>query len=222
MNLMKSVCLTLLGGSFLALGVAGCRGWSVGPDYKEPEIQAAAVPLPDAGYPTTNKTETGEFKAADAKDDPRKEITAESIRSWWNQFNDDILTNLVEAAVSNNLTFLMAQQRLLQARWQLVGSAAAFLPKVSLDGSYTRSAAHKFTSSRWGSGKNYHGDHWKSGFDASWEIDIFGGTRRSFESAEAAMDAANWSLADAWVRYAETNHFTILLLILIGTEGNIA
>ena len=199
MNLMKNVCLTLLAGSFLAFGVAGCRGWSVGPDYKEPEIQAAAVPLPDAGYPTTNKTETGEFKAAAAKDDPRKVITAESIRSWWNQFNDDILTNLVEAAVSNNLTFLMAQQRLLQARWQLVGSAAAFLPKVSLDGSYTRSGAHKFTSSRWGSGKNFHGDHWKSGFDATWEIDIFGGTRRAFESAEAAMDAANWSLADAWV-----------------------
>ena len=199
MNLMKSVCLTMLMGCFLALGVVGCKGWSVGPDYKEPEIQAAAVPLPDAGYPTTNKTETGEFKAADAKDDPRNEITAESIRSWWNQFNDDILTNLVEAAVSNNLTFLMAQQSLLQARWQLVGSAAAFLPKVSLDGSYTRSGAHKFTSSRWGSGKNSHGDHWKSGFDATWEIDIFGGTRRAFESAEAAMDAANWSLADAWV-----------------------
>ena len=170
MNLMKSVCLTMLMGCFLALGVVGCKGWSVGPDYKEPEIQAAAVPLPDAGYPTTNKTETGEFKAADAKDDPRNEITAESIRSWWNQFNDDILTNLVEAAVSNNLTFLMAQQSLLQARWQLVGSAAAFLPKVSLDGSYTRSGAHKFTSSRWGSGKNSHGDHWKSGFDATWEI----------------------------------------------------
>ena len=146
MNLMKNVCLSLAAGSFLAFGVAGCKGWSVGPDYKEPEVQAAAVPLPDAGYPTTNKTETGEFKAADAKDDPRKEITAESIRSWWNQFNDDILTNLVEAAVSNNLTFLMAQQRLLQARWQLVGSAADFLPKVSLNGSYTRSGAHKFTS----------------------------------------------------------------------------
>ncbi len=183
----------------LASCVVGCKGWAVGPDYKEPEVKAAAVPLPDAGYPTTNKTETGEFKAADAKDDPRKEITAESIRSWWNQFNDDILTNLVEAAVSNNLTFLMAQQRLLQARWQLVGSAADFLPKVSLSGSYTRSGAHKFTSQRWGSGKNSHGDHWKSGFDATWELDIFGGTRRAFESAEAAMDAANWSLAAAWV-----------------------
>ena len=183
----------------LVLGVAGCRGWSVGPDYREPEIRAAAVPLPDAGYPTTNKTETGEFEAAAAKDDPRKAITAESICRWWNMFNDDILTNLVEAAVSNNLTFLMAQQRLLQARWQLVGSAADFFPKVSLDGSYARSGAHKFTSSRWGSGKNYHGDHWKSGFDATWEIDIFGGTRRAFESAEAAMDSANWSLADAWV-----------------------
>ena len=191
------VAAALAGG--LAFGVAGCRGWAVGPDYREPDVKAAAVPLPDAGYPTTNKTETGEFKAAEAKEDPRREITPESIRGWWNQFNDAILTNLVEAAVSNNLTFLMAQQRLLQARWQLVGSAAAFLPKVSLDGTYTRSAAHKFTSSRWGSGKNYHGDHWKSGFDASWEIDIFGGTRRAYESAEAAMDAANWSLADSWV-----------------------
>ena len=199
MNIFRTVFLFHATTCVLLAGVSGCKGWAVGPDYREPEIMAPSVPLPDAGYPTTNKTATGEFKVAEAKDDPRHEITADSIRSWWNQFNDDILTNLVEAAVSNNISFLMAQQRLLQARWQLVGSAADFLPSVSLDGTYTRSGAHKFTSSRWGSGKNYHGDHWKSGFDASWEIDIFGGKRRAYESAEASMESANWSLADAWV-----------------------
>ena len=185
MNMQKRVCVTLAlaAGGALALAVAGCKGWAVGPDYKEPEIKAADVPLPDAGYPTTNKTETGELKAAATNEDPRAEITAESIQAWWTQFNDDVLTNLVEAAVSNNLSFLMAQERLIQARWSLVGSASAFLP----------------TSSRAGSGKAYHGDHWNSGFDASGEIDVFGGTRRAYEAAEAQRDAAAYTVADAWV-----------------------
>ncbi|MBR0504920.1 MAG: efflux transporter outer membrane subunit, partial [Kiritimatiellae bacterium] len=200
MKMPRCARLFQLAGCTLALGVAGCTGWwAVGPDYKEPEIQAADVPLPDAGYPTTNKTETGEFKAAATNEDPRAEIDAESIRAWWTQFNDDVLTNLVETAVSNNLSFLMAQERLVQARWALVGSAAAFLPSVTMDGTYTRSGAHGFTSSRGGSGTAYHGDHWNSGFDASWEIDVFGGTRRAYEAAEAQLDATAYSLADAWV-----------------------
>ena len=183
----------------LALAVAGCKGWAVGPDYKEPEVKAADVMLPDAGYPTTNKTETGELKPAEGKDDTRKEISAESIKTWWTQFNDDVLTDLVDTAVSNNLSFLMAQERLVQARWTLVGARAAFLPSITMDGTYTRSGAHGFTSSRGGSGTAYHGDHWNSGFDASWEIDVFGGTRRQYESAEAQLDATACSLDDAWV-----------------------
>ena len=71
-----------------------------------------------------------------------------------------------------------------------------------MDGTYTRSGAHGFTSSRGGSGTAYHGDHWNSGFDASWEIDVFGGTRRQYESAEAQLDATACSLDDAWVAIA--------------------
>ena len=200
MNTLKSMRLLALAGCALTLAVTGCKGWwAVGPDYKEPEIKPAEVPLPDAGYPTTNKTETGEFKAAATNEDPRTEISAESIQAWWTQFNDDVLTNLVVTAVSNNLSFLMAQERLVQARWTLVGSAADFLPSITMDGSYTRSGAHGFTSSRGGSGSAYHGDHWSSGFDASWEIDVFGGKRRSFEQAEAQLDATAYTVADAWV-----------------------
>ena len=184
----------------LAAALVGCSHLpSVGPDYAEPGITAPEAAAPDAGYPTTNKTATGEFRAAQTNEDPRAVITDASIRAWWNQFNDDALTNLVAAAVSNNLTFLMAQERLVQARWALVGSAAAFMPKVTMDGTYTRSGAHRFTSSRAASGTSAHGDHWASGFDATWEIDLFGGSRRAYESADAALAAAEYTLEDAWV-----------------------
>lgn len=181
------------------LFAAGCGMWAVGPDYKEPEVAAVAAPAPDAGFPTADKTATGEFKPAETAEDPRVVITADTIRTWWRQFNDDTLVNLVGTAVSNNLSFLAAQERLTQARWTLVGSAAAFMPKVSMDGTYQRSGAHRFTSSRAAAGTNYHGDHFASGFDATWEIDIFGGTRRAYEAAGASLDAAQCGVEHAWV-----------------------
>ena len=189
---------TILLSSALLLA-AGCGMWAVGPDYQQPEMPKIDATAPDAGYPTTNKTATGEFKPASAKNDPRVEITKDTIRDWWKQFNDPVLANLINTATTSNLSFMMAQERLVQARWALVGSAAAFMPKVSMDGTYTRSGAHKFTSSRWGSGKSHHGNHWSSGFDATWEIDLFGGTRRAYEAAEASLDAANCGVDHAWV-----------------------
>jgi len=178
---------------------AGCGMWAVGPDYTQPATASLSDLAPDAGYPTTNKTATGEFKAAEGKTDPRVEITKDTLREWWRQFKDPVLENLVNTATTSNLSFLMAQERLVQARWALVGSAAAFMPKVTMDGTYTRSGAHRYTSSRVGAGKAYHGDHWSSGFDAAWEIDIFGGTRRAYESASASLDAAQCSVDHAWV-----------------------
>ncbi len=187
-----------LSAAALAL-LAGCGMWAVGPDYEEPTIAAPDAAAPDAGYPTTNRTETGEFAAADADADPRQKITGETIRAWWNQFDDAVLTNLVASALTNNLSFQMAQERLVQARWALVGSASAFLPKVTMDGTYTRSGAHRYNTSRASAGTNAHADRWASGFDAAWEIDIFGGVRRSYEAADASLAAAECSLEDAWV-----------------------
>jgi NodT family efflux transporter outer membrane factor (OMF) lipoprotein len=199
MKILKTIFVAHLAVCVSMACLTGCKGWAVGPDYRELEIVPSEVPVPDAGSPVTNMTATGEFDVACETNDPRRVVTAQSIRGWWRQFNDDVLTNLVATAVSNNLSFLMAHQRLTQARWQLVGAAADFMPKVSFDGAYSRSAAHKFTSSRWGTGSSYHGNRWSSGFDASWEIDLFGGTRREFEQAEALMESANYTLADAWV-----------------------
>ncbi len=186
-----------------ALCAAGCAdlrpAWlTVGPDFKEPDfaVEKAALKSPEAGWPvTTNYTETSEFKPAEESEDPRIELKAEDIRRWWRQFDDEILSGLVENAVSNNRSFLMARQRLEQARWRLAGSWADVMPHITGVGAATRSEAGRNGTS----GRHYHRDLFKAGFDATWEIDIFGGVSREIEESGALMEKANCDLADAWV-----------------------
>ncbi len=192
-----------------ALCAAGCvgsrPGWlTVGPDYVEPDVVAHDAPPPDAGYPTTNKTETGEFAPASSDEDPRMVLSPEAIVCWWCRFDDPILTNLVSLAVSNNLSFAMAKSRLMQARWQLLGSAADLFPQMDLSGTARSSEAHRNNSSMVSAHKSSgtrakHSHLFSAGFDATWEIDIFGGVSREIEAAYASVEAAECSLADAWV-----------------------
>ena len=86
----------------LAVSVlSGCGMLAVGPDFRSPEVTVddSALKAPGAGWPmTTNLTETGEFKPASESKDPRTELKAEEIRTWWRQFNDELLSSLVENA----------------------------------------------------------------------------------------------------------------------------
>ena len=190
----------------LVLAAAGCCLLpSVGPDYKSPDMDGLpSYAMPDAGYPTTNRTEVGEWKPAEGDDDIRTLVTTNDISCWWCRFDDDVLTNLVASAVSSNLTFRMAQQRLQASAWMLFGSYAAFMPKATFGASGTMGHHERYTSSQYsswlssGSKRNYS-DIFRAGFDASWEIDIFGGSRRATEAAWAEMAASYWSLEDAWV-----------------------
>ena len=190
----------------LVLAAAGCCLLpSVGPDYKSPDMDGLpAYAMPDAGYPTTNRTEVGEWKPAEGEDDIRTLVTTNDISCWWCRFDDDVLTNLVASAVSSNRTYRMAQQRLQASAWMLFGSYAAFMPKATFGASGTVGQHERYTSSQYaswlssGSKRNYS-DIFRAGFDASWEIDIFGGSRRATEAAWSEMAASFWSLEDAWV-----------------------
>ena len=180
--------------------VSGCGMLAVGPDFQSPEVTVddSALKAPGAGWPmTTNLTETGEFKPATAAEDPRTELKAEEIRTWWRQFNDELLSSLVENAVSNNRTFLMAQQRLEQARWRYSGSWSDMMPQITGVGSASR--AHVSENGSAGANAYTRRDTFRTGFDATWEIDIFGGVRRGIEEADALMSKAHCDLADAWV-----------------------
>ena len=197
---------TTLCATGLALVAAGCCCLpSVGPDYVRPDLSdRESYPLPDAGYPTTNRNDIGEWKPAEGAEDARSLVTTNDIANWWCRFDDAVLTNLVASAVQDNLSFQMAQKRLEQARWSLFGSYAAFMPQVTLGGSATMTHKERYTSSQYSSwlstgSKRSYGDLFKGGFDASWEIDIFGGTRRETEAAWAELQQAGWNLADTWV-----------------------
>ena len=204
MSAFSPDCRTLLrlfGCSALpALVLAGCASLpSVGPDYAEPAFEVPAYLLPDAGQPSTNLTATGEYAAAAATDDLREIVSNDALQQWWTRFNDPVLERLVEGGVSNNVGFLMAQARLMQANWQLLGSYAAFLPKFAVDGTWTRFWYNSHTRSNATGKDGYSYNVGNLALDGSWEIDIFGGSRRACEAALAQAEAAGWTVADAWV-----------------------
>jgi NodT family efflux transporter outer membrane factor (OMF) lipoprotein len=172
----------------IALLLAGCSSLpSVGPDYKKPEVDIPDFPLPDAGMIKVDEK------------DSRYIISTNELSSWWTRFDDKILASLVDTAVSNNLSYKMASERLTQSRWQLFGSYAAFMPQISANGSAMRTDKKPYTASGWSTGRSFHQDLFKAGLDASWEIDIFGGNRRATESAVAEFESKGLSLSDAWV-----------------------
>ena len=180
--------------------VAGCSMIpSVGPDYEEPEFEVPECALPDAGQPTTNLTATFEYVPAKESEDRRIVVSKDVIEKWWMRFNDPVLEELVEGGVSNNVGFLMAQKRLEQRNYELLGSYAAFLPHFNLNGAWQRNWKGKDAPNNT-SGRNFTAYNAQNvGLDGNWEIDIFGGSRRATEAAFAQAEAAGWTVADAWV-----------------------
>ena len=192
--------------------LTGCASWipSVGPSYEEPELTAPAFALPDAGLPTTNLTETCEYEAAKSNDDVRVTVSDDVMCRWWRRFDDPVLVSLVEGAVTNNLSFRMALERLDRSKWEYLGSYAAYMPKFSADAAWMRnwfgrrtpSYESAYEASR--SGNQYianmqHYNAQNAVLDGNWEIDIFGGSRRMTEASMALAEAAGWTAADAWI-----------------------
>ncbi len=164
--------------------VAGCSSLpSIGPDYNKPEVNLPDTVLPDGGV------------AGSTTNDTRYVIKADDLTKWWTRFNDNTLVSLVDTAVSNNVSFKMARERLIASRWELMGSYAAFMPQVGVGAA----AVHSDRRANTTSGRKLHQDVFSAGFDAAWEIDIFGGSRRASESAEASLEASGFVLNDAWV-----------------------
>ena len=173
---------------------------SVGPDYEEPTFEIPERALPDAGQPTTNLTETCEYKPAEEKDDRRVTVSKDVIEKWWMRFDDPVLVGLVEGGISNNVGYLMARKRLEQRNYELLGSYAAFLPHFDGNGAWQRNWQGKKAKGGNATGRNFQAYNAQNvALDGNWEIDIFGGSRRASEAAFAQAEAAGWTVADAWV-----------------------
>lgn len=116
-----------------------------------------------------------------------------SPAGWWRSFNDPALSGLIDAALATSPDLRTAQARLREARARTGVAEAARYPSVTNGISGRRSES---------AGKGVATDTYSIGFDASWEIDIFGGTRRSVEAAQASAEAAEAGVQDARVTLA--------------------
>jgi NodT family efflux transporter outer membrane factor (OMF) lipoprotein len=168
--------------SFIVPIAAGLLGsCAVGPDYK-----------------TRSASELGVPDQWSVPAPPQ----AEELTRWWRNFDDPVLTQLVEQAASANLDLDQALARLRQARESLVVSRAALFPSVSGSGSAGRSEALRGggtvitlpdgTVSQTGGGGR---TSLALGLDASYQLDLFGGNRRSVEASRAQLEASGFDYA---------------------------
>jgi outer membrane protein, multidrug efflux system len=192
-------------GAMLCAALAAC---TVGPDYHgAPAAPDAAAQAP--GFARTPGASAG--------------VSADPAQSqWWLALNEPQLNRLIDAALAHNANLQAAQARLREARSQLAQQRANELPKVSgsvaalrmrepdlssLLGSSAatggasgqQSAATESLASASGGGPL---QLYTAGFDASWEIDLFGGTRRAIEAASEQAQAVEADLADTQVSLA--------------------
>ncbi|HVU31047.1 MAG TPA: efflux transporter outer membrane subunit [Sphingomicrobium sp.] len=135
------------------------------------------------------------------------------LGSWWTAFGDPELDRLIGRALAQNLDIATAASRIREARAEERVAGASALPSVTADSSIThqRISEHAIplppTSGGGGNGAGFglpgsEFTTFRVGFDASWELDLFGKTRREIEAARARTGAAIWSHRDAEVSTA--------------------
>jgi len=149
-------------------------GCVVGPDYRQVDPHAPAA----WSTPLVNG-----INGSDA-----------APSAWWVAFHDAELDSLIQRAEHLNLDLLVAQAHLRQARAFRAGSAADLGPTVDATGSAfkQRQSQDQPLIGALPLPANFPFEYkvYQAGFDASWEIDFFGGKRRALEAADAEWQSA--------------------------------
>lgn len=145
---------------------------AVGPDFKRPET------VPPAGL----------FETATGKSTQQSQVVAGTLEmSWWRLFNDDILSELQVRAQKGNLDLQLAAARVVQSRAQMIIANAAGLPHLGVSGAYSRAADSANGQMALLGAPDTPYDIMLAGFNARWEVDMWGHARRTNEAAAASM-----------------------------------
>lgn len=169
---------SLLAAAFATL--AACS--TLGPDYSGPPVTAPLA------------VERDHFIRS-----PEGTRSNEPIAQWWISLDDPVLTRLVENTLANSPSIAIAEARILQARAGLAAYRTAELPTLggSLSAPYVNLPSD-IVDTNPGSDR-IDLQRYSLGFDASWELDLFGGTARRTQAATARAEASEAQLADAQV-----------------------
>lgn len=159
------------GWCLLAAFSAGLTGCMVGPDYQRP-----SVAMPE-GWSGSSHPSVASLPGS---------------TPWWRDGGDVELDSLMERALTNNLDLQMAEHRIREARSLVQIDRSALWPSVNASASAARGqqSANAPGVSPFAQGGDFGSGNslqnlFQAGFDASWELDLFGGTRRSIEAARA-------------------------------------
>ncbi|RPJ12201.1 MAG: efflux transporter outer membrane subunit, partial [Desulfobacteraceae bacterium] len=197
MNELKYFKRVNSGGIFLLIScivvnliLSGCV--TVGPDYISPETKMPAEWHNELKWGIT----------AEAQD-------PQMLAKWWATLNDPVLSGLIERAVANNPDIRKVRAKIREQRARRNVSDAGLFPTIDSSGSFTRRKGSEET----GAGKET--DFYSADFDAGWELDLFGGTRRLVEASTADLQASKEDLRDVLVsllaevalNYAEVRSF---------------
>jgi len=155
---------------FVAATLAAC---AVGPNYKKPETTTA---------PAFASAEPAVYTAEQAQ------------AQFWKQFNDETLDKLVDDALNANHDLRIAVGRLAEARAARHQSLYDLGPTVTASGGHTTEKIPTVQS-----GFPITTSFYDAGFDATWELDLFGRVRRGVEASRADLQGAEASLRDAQV-----------------------
>lgn len=145
----------------------GCT--MVGPDFVKPEAPVAAEWMESR--------------------DPEVKTAASDYRQWWTVFNDPVVANLVETAYRQNLPLQISGLRILQARAQLGVVVGNLYPQLQQGrGAAEYSSISDNAANTLGADDAYW--QYNAGFDAAWELDVWGKYRRAVESGVANLETS--------------------------------
>lgn len=144
----------------------------VGPDYHSPDL---GVPLHWGSKAPAKPTKPAE------------------LAQWWKRLKDPTLDALIEEAIANNLDVATAKAKIREARATYREQRGTLLPTVDGIGTATRT---RTSAAAGGTTDATFSTLYEGGFDASWELDLFGGNKRAAEAAKYGVDAANEELRD--------------------------
>lgn len=157
----------------MVVWISFASGCAVGPNYKAP-----STPMP-ARY---HEARDGSVTAAAPVD-----ITGPAEITWWRQLGDPLLTHLVETSVTANYSVAVAKARVQQARAARQVAQSLLYPQVSVGASILQFQGSESAIGL--PGLDLEDTLFHIGFDAAWEVDVFGGLRRGVESASAYEQA---------------------------------
>jgi NodT family efflux transporter outer membrane factor (OMF) lipoprotein len=161
----------------IAVCISGCA--MVGPDYTKVRPESP-----------------GSWEAGMEKGLEDVRPQKDRLAKWWEVFDDPVLSELERKAAQGNLDLKTAMSRLVQARLKRGISRSDAFPSLSADGQIQRQRSSESMQSPLGGSEE---DFYLSKFDSSWEIDLFGGIRRSVQASQAELEASQAELRDVLI-----------------------